>query len=172
MSKVSKKISIYVVDNGIQHDQNKICFNWNYEPEENEKLDKLLDELSDNNKNNICSKCLWFYDRTESSPRSDIILDALKVEHLYTDLTLLSDWFINNIIYGEFAREYNHDHGKSNKISIKHINYSYEKITKIGTAIRNRDIYALEETYKILNWCKAWLSKENMNISLLYFSNF
>ena len=53
------------------------------------------------NKNNICSKCLWFYDRDESCTPSK--LDVITLEYLNTNSILLSDWFINNIIYGHVA---------------------------------------------------------------------
>lgn len=159
---------IVIIDKHLHHEKNKICFGWQYEPEDYKKDIDILKRfplyefgfqaLNDYEKD-ICNVCQWF-NEPYINPKG-VVYDHMQIHQIYD-----SPFAITNYIRGSTNNKYIQEYGSIETIDdslIEHLEYIYQYISEFTNI---HDENASQQFIDVLTFLKKW--KNHSNIEILY----
>ena len=161
----------YVLTNTWDHDTSKLCFQWDYQPDAQDVLESILqnvDEINTPNeawsymyalgtKNTMCPTCLTFARGLYGSPK---IIKSEHVGHGYSNPIWSSEWNIRNLCSGShtpFVKRFRNDNMYS-EITRNNVIYALEQLELLGQPRRTSDKEAYEESRRLLDFFIEWTS--------------
>ena len=186
---MGKDVSFKCIDVNFPHSDNRICMEWDYEPEKDDKYLQIIDKLNPEFQNcmdrffkttidynlvwdafkdqKICDRCTWFF---QSGNKTPMLLGSCNIHHAYSNPVLSSDWFIDSFMYCEKAREYDQSYGGCYRVDLDDVKEIRERVDFLGKPIRVSDREAREETIEALDWVESIFEQhKDKKIEVLYF---
>lgn len=161
----TKSFHLVAIDKHLIHDHNKVCFNWNIEPREDQRDKDILEKFPkysysyraiDDNQNNICSACLW-YNEPYHGPKQ-VVYDSYNVD------CETSKYSLNTLLRGKINNKYNQEYGPILTITSSHYNDMQKNLLSLKDPINKNDIDIFADTKSALAFINKWLNHDNVEI--------
>lgn len=173
---MSKDIYFVAIPCTLMHDTSKLCFGWNFEPDDEDKS-KCISSISpslieykvyDACEHLVCPVCKWFYN--PCTPNA-IVIDSLNIYASGASKCHVSMYSITRLInsLGTLDNTYLHDIGQVKRLSAIDTYVLTQMLVSMGPPKRTSDKIAFTDTFNVLSFMQIWCN--NPNISVIYFGD-
>lgn len=159
------EIHLVAIEKHLKHQDHKICFGWNKEPNEDVRDHDILTKFPefkysyaaiDANEGNICNVCLWFNEPYHG--KKQIVFDELSIQ------TSRSPYCFSKLLKGRINNKYNQEYGRIKTISKKDLKDILEDICYLDPPTKPIDYEPFKRTNEAIDFIDRWMDHDNVDI--------
>lgn len=164
----TNNIRIVAIARDLTHETDKVCFEWDKEPDEVRREEDVLERFGgykygfnaiDDNEAYICKVCLWYFEPYCGA--SGVVEDSMNIWYNTGSGSYHSRMWVGRFLVGEANRAYNQEYGPICTLDLERVvGVLRREIDGAGDA----DADATKECKRVLEFLERWVGRDDIDV--------